>query len=75
MTIPPGGGSGESYTHAGEEFLYVFEGCVEVTLDEIEIHLLEEGDAMIFPSDLAHRLRNPGDTTARALWINTPPTF
>jgi len=75
VTIPPGGGSGESYAHAGEEFLFVLEGTVEVTLDEMEVHVLGPGDAITFPSDVAHRLRNPGRTTARALWINTPPTF
>ncbi len=75
VTIPPGGGSGDSYTHAGEEFLFVLEGTIEVVLDEIEVHVLEQGDAITFPSDVAHRLANPGTTTARALWINTPPTF
>ena len=75
VTIPPGGGSGDGYTHAGEEFLFVLEGTIEVVLDEIEVHVLEQGDAITFPSDVAHRLANPGTTTARALWINTPPTF
>ncbi len=75
VTIPPGGGSGESYTHAGEEFLLVLEGTIEVTLDELETHLLREGDAITFPSDLAHRLHNPGRVPARAVWVNTPPTF
>ncbi len=75
VTIPPGGGSGEAYTHAGEEFLFVLKGQIEVILDELEIYRLRVGDALTFPSETSHRLRNPGTSTARAIWVNTPPTF
>ena len=75
VTLPPGGGTGEAYTHPGEEFLYVLEGTIEVVLDEVEIYTVGAGDALTWPSEVAHRLHNPGETEARALWINTPPTF
>ncbi len=75
VTLPPGGGTGEAYTHPGEEFLFVLVGTLEVILDEVEIYTLEPGDALTWPSEVAHRLHNPGDEEARAVWVNTPPTF
>jgi len=75
VSIPPGGGSGDAYTHPGEEFLYVLEGTIEVVLDEVNIYRLQAGDALTFSSEIAHRLHNPGTTQAKGIWVNTPPTF
>ena len=73
--IKPGGGSGESYAHAGEEFLHVLQGQFEIWLGGKEHHLLKAGDSLYFESSTPHRWRNPGRGTAALLWINTPPTF
>jgi DNA-binding transcriptional MerR regulator len=75
ITVDPGSGSEDSYAHEGEEVLYVIEGEIEVTLDEIDTYRLQPGDAMTFPSTRPHRWTNPGDLTAVIVWINTPPTF
>jgi len=75
VTLPPGGGTGEAYTHPGEEFLFVLEGTIEVVLDEVEIYTAGPGDALTWSSEVAHRLHNPGEEEARAVWVNTPPTF
>jgi DNA-binding transcriptional MerR regulator/quercetin dioxygenase-like cupin family protein len=72
--VEPGGGS-ESYSHPGEEFLFMLAGTLEVVLDEAETHVLGPGDAMTFASHRRHRFRNPGDETAQVVWVNTPPTF
>lgn len=72
--VDAGGSSGGFITHVGEEVGYVLEGRIEITLDG-KVYLLEEGDSIFFPSELPHGYRNPGDTVARILWINTPPTF
>jgi DNA-binding transcriptional MerR regulator/mannose-6-phosphate isomerase-like protein (cupin superfamily) len=73
--IKPGGGSGESYTHEGEEFLYVLRGQFEIWLGAKEHHLLKTGDSLYFESSTPHRWKNPGRTETSLLWINTPPTF
>jgi DNA-binding transcriptional MerR regulator len=73
--IAPGASSGSSYTHDGEEFLYVLGGEFEITLDELTTYTLNEGDAMTFASVRPHRFRNPGTVDATVVWINTPPTF
>jgi len=73
--IKPGGNSGESYTHEGEEFLHVLRGQFEIWLNQDEHYLLKTGDSLYFESSTPHRWRNPGRAEAWLLWVNTPPTF
>jgi DNA-binding transcriptional MerR regulator/quercetin dioxygenase-like cupin family protein len=73
--IKPGGGSGESYAHEGEEFLHVMRGKFEIWLHSGEHYVLRTGDSLYFESSTPHRWRNPGRSEAWILWVNTPPTF
>lgn len=73
--IAPSAGSGESYSHEGEEFIFVLQGCLEIELEGGEHHRLEEGDSFYFESSTQHRWSNPGSKEARVIWVNTPPTF
>jgi DNA-binding transcriptional MerR regulator/mannose-6-phosphate isomerase-like protein (cupin superfamily) len=73
--IAPGAGSGESYAHDGEEFLYILRGGLEITLEDGDAHRLAEGDSFYFESTAQHRWTNTGKKEAWVLWINTPPTF
>nr|WP_083533838.1 helix-turn-helix domain-containing protein [Gordonia desulfuricans] len=75
VTVRPGFGSGEPMTHAGEEFLTVIEGEIELTLDGVETIELRTGDSMTFTSTRPHSYFNRSPTTARIVWVNTPPTF
>ena len=72
--IAPDAGSGESYTHEGEEFIYVLRGKLEISLDG-ESFKLRPGDSFYFESATPHRWKNPGKNETWLLWINTPPTF
>jgi len=72
--VAPESGSGDSYTHEGEEFLYVLRGELAITLDGEE-YRLKSGDSFYFESATPHRWRNPGRTETCLLWVNTPPTF
>jgi DNA-binding transcriptional MerR regulator/mannose-6-phosphate isomerase-like protein (cupin superfamily) len=72
--IAPNAGSGEPYTHEGEEFIYVLRGELAITLDGEE-YRLKPGDSFYFESSIPHRWRNPGRRETRVLWVNTPPTF
>jgi DNA-binding transcriptional MerR regulator/mannose-6-phosphate isomerase-like protein (cupin superfamily) len=72
--IAPGAGSGESYTHVGEEFLFVLKGELQIFLRGAE-YRLKAGDSFYFESAVPHRWNNPGRTETCLLWINTPPTF
>jgi DNA-binding transcriptional MerR regulator/mannose-6-phosphate isomerase-like protein (cupin superfamily) len=72
--ISPQSGSGESYTHEGEEFLYILQGELQISLEEEE-YLLQPGDSFYFESATPHRWTNPGRGETWVLWVNTPPTF
>jgi DNA-binding transcriptional MerR regulator len=73
--VKPSGGSGESYTHEGEEFLHVLRGEFEIWLGNKEHYCLTAGDSLYFESSTPHRWRNPGRAETWLLWVNTPPTF
>jgi quercetin dioxygenase-like cupin family protein len=45
--------------HQGEHFLYMVEGTSEVWLDEVECHLLQQGDSFWFESNRGHRRFDP----------------
>jgi DNA-binding transcriptional MerR regulator/quercetin dioxygenase-like cupin family protein len=72
--VAPEAGSGESYAHEGEEFIYVLRGDLEITL-EGESYRLKPGDSFYFESATPHRWKNPGRKETWVLWVNTPPTF
>jgi len=72
--IAPRAGSGESYTHEGEEFLLVLRGELHLALDKEEFRL-KTGDSFYFESATPHRWKNPGRCETWVLWVNTPPTF
>lgn len=72
--IAPNAGSGESYTHVGEEFLFVLRGELQISLRGEE-YRLKSGDSFYFESAVPHQWSNPGRTDTVVLWVNTPPTF
>ena len=72
--IAPQAGSGESYAHEGEEFLFVLRGELLIALADKEYHL-KRGDSFYFESATPHRWKNPGRIETWLLWVNTPPTF
>ncbi len=72
--IAPQAGSGEPYTHEGEEFLIVLRGELQLDLSGEEYHL-KRGDSFYFESAVPHHWKNPGRIETWVLWVNTPPTF
>jgi DNA-binding transcriptional MerR regulator len=72
--VAPEAGSGDSYTHEGEEFLYVLRGELAITLQKEE-YRLKAGDSFYFESATPHHWKNPGRAETWVLWVNTPPTF
>lgn len=73
--VAPQAGSEGAYSHAGEEFILMLNGTLEIWLDELECYVLREGDSFWFESTRAHRWFNPGDTEAVLVWINTLASF
>jgi DNA-binding transcriptional MerR regulator/quercetin dioxygenase-like cupin family protein len=75
VTLAPGASSEGSYSHEGEEVIYVLEGELEVILDGSEPHRLSAGESIYFLSTIEHKWRNPCVSASRVLWVNTPPSF
>lgn len=72
----PGGTVG-SRTHRhgdSQELLLVLEGSIRLVLDEQE-HYLDRGDSIEYRSSSGHCVINDNGTTARVLWIISPPSL
>ena len=66
----PGTSSGaRPVHHAGTEFGIVIEGELVVELEGVR-HELRTGDAITYASGRPHLISNPGEGTARAVWVN-----
>jgi transcriptional regulator with XRE-family HTH domain len=61
----------KAYGHQGEEFIYVLEGRVDVTLGE-HTDTLEEGDSIYYDSTIPHNVQCHGGETARILAVVHP---
>ena len=72
--IEPGGGSEGILQHEGEEFGYVLDGEIELTVDN-RSYQLRPGDSFYFRSERPHSYINNRKKLARVLWVNTPPSF
>jgi DNA-binding transcriptional MerR regulator/quercetin dioxygenase-like cupin family protein len=75
FVLAPGTTSEGTYSHLGEEFMFVLDGRLGVWLDEAEYYELGPGDALTFPSSLPHRFAALGPSTTRLVWVNSPPSF
>jgi DNA-binding transcriptional MerR regulator/mannose-6-phosphate isomerase-like protein (cupin superfamily) len=73
--IGPGSHSDGAYSHAGEEFLYVLSGVLEITVDGLGTMRLEARDSLYFDSTREHSWRNPEGKDCTVVWINTPASF
>lgn len=62
------------YSHAGEEFIYIVEGELDVYIADKK-YKLSKGDSLYFKSHLQHRFKNISKKLVKALWVVSPPTF
>jgi quercetin dioxygenase-like cupin family protein len=62
--------------HQGEEWVYVVEGRLRLTLDGTEPRLLEKGDSAYYPADRPHLFANDDPKKPlRLICVNTPPNL
>jgi DNA-binding transcriptional MerR regulator/quercetin dioxygenase-like cupin family protein len=69
----PGGGSGVSYQHDGEECALVLEGTAEFVFNEADTRTLSAGESVSFNSRIPHRWVNHGPGVLRMIWTNVRP--
>ena len=63
---------GVGYQHEGEEFNYVINGEVEVTVGD-HVNHLKQGDGLHFNSSIRHNLKNIGNDIAKLLVVIYTP--
>lgn len=73
--LAPGASSEGAYRHAGEEFIHVLSGSIEIVLDGDQFAELRPGDSFYFESGRSHSWRNSFEGETVVIWVNTPPTF
>ncbi|MTI81993.1 MAG: helix-turn-helix domain-containing protein [Firmicutes bacterium] len=61
-----------AFSGSHEDFVYVFQGKVEVTVKDTK-YVVEAEDAAYFIFDNPTALRNVGEEKARGLWVVSPP--
>lgn len=69
-----GGSAPEDIPHEGEEFGYVLAGKIGVDLGN-KRYVCKKGDAFYYSAGKTHKIVNVGKSTAKFLWISTPPNF
>ena len=67
VTLNPAS-SDEHSSHEGQEFIYVLEGTVAVTLSD-NTHVLEKGDSIIYNSNSTHLVQAQGTAPAKILAV------
>jgi transcriptional regulator with XRE-family HTH domain len=71
MRPPLGFADGRTFEHAGEEFIFVLSGKIQVELSK-ELYELSSGDALYFDAHLPHRTRSLGGRFAEVLVVVNP---
>lgn len=74
-SFQPGASSDGSYSHEGEEFIFVLRGILALNIEGYGEVQIETGDSLSFPSMRLHSWQNPSDRITEVLWIGTPPSF
>ena len=74
VSLEPGASTETHMGHEGEEFAFLLQGKVTLWVDKVA-YSMRKGDCFYFAADREHRLQNSGKTTARLLWIVSPPVF
>jgi transcriptional regulator with XRE-family HTH domain len=70
VTLLPSGAKTEPSAHAGQEFIYVLQGSMEVTLDDYT-GILNPGDSVYYDSTVPHLVRCHGEEETLILAVLT----
>ena len=74
LELLPGASSAEDFPHDGEEFGYVLEGKIRITLGK-KAYVCKRGETFYYKANTTHTVSNAGKTIAKILWVSTPPNF
>ena len=74
IEIPHNGKSFSVNPHGGEEFGYVVDGCAVLVVGEKRYNI-KKGETFYMTGKDFHYILNEKRTTAKIVWVSTPPLF
>ncbi|MBR7141326.1 MAG: cupin domain-containing protein, partial [Clostridia bacterium] len=74
MEISVGASTEKDLPHEGQEFGYVLDGEVRVTVGK-RSEKAKKGESFYYRADKAHYIENTGKCKAVILWLSCPPNF
>ena len=74
LEIPEGGKSFNVNPHGGEEFGYVVDGSVILVIGDKK-YSVKKGETFYTTGKDFHYILNEKKTTAKVIWVSTPPLF
>lgn len=74
IEIEPEGRTKEDFPHEGEEFGYVIQGNILLHIGS-DTFKVKKGESFYFMANSNHYISNSGKTSARVVWLSTPPSF
>lgn len=74
ITLESEGSYIEDYPHEGEEFGFVLSGNIYVHKGKRK-YKAKKGESFYYKANTSHYISNAGKSTAKVLWITTPPNF
>lgn len=74
VELQEGASTADDFPHEGEEFGFVLEGRVAVTLGS-RTNICKKGETFYYTADKPHSIKNCGKSTAKFIWVSTPPNF
>ncbi|MDE7439817.1 MAG: XRE family transcriptional regulator [Clostridia bacterium] len=74
VELEEGASTSLDFPHEGEEFGFVLEGKISIELGSGK-HACKKGEAFYYTADKSHQITNSGKTSAKFIWVSTPPNF
>ncbi len=74
LMLNAGAQTQQDLPHEGEEFGYVLEGEIIITVGKRN-EKAKKGDTFYYRASKTHYITNVGDTTAKIVWVSCPPNF
>ncbi len=74
VELLPGASTADDFPHNGEEFGFVLEGKIGISLGNAK-YTCKKGESFYYTANKPHGIKNIGKTTAKFIWVSTPPNF
>jgi mannose-6-phosphate isomerase-like protein (cupin superfamily) len=74
LSLPKGQKSEMILAHGGQEFGYVLQGEIQIVIGSKK-YKAKRNETFYLSGKNSHYIKNTSSTTAKILWVSTPPVF